>query len=364
MMATSDIALKEDPEYRKISEHFHKNFDEFSDAFARAWYKLTHRDMGPITRYLGPDVPQEELIWQDPIPAPAQPLPGDADVAALKDDLLASGLSVSDLVTTAWASAATYRHTDKRGGANGARIRLAPARDWEVNDPARLARVLGVLEGIQASFNAKGGAQISMADLIVLGGSAGLEKAIADAGLSRTVPFTPGRGDATQEQTDIETYAYLEPTHDGFRNYARSEYASPAEELLLERALLMGLTGPELTVLLAGLRVLDANTGGNQTGVLTDRKGALTNDFLVNLLDMSTRWKATDNTETMFEGVDRKTGAHKWTASRADLVIGSNSQLRAAAEVFAAKDAHGDFVDAFIAAWVKVMEADRFDLKG
>jgi len=363
-MLTTDLALRFDPAYEKISRHFFENPDAFADAFARAWFKLTHRDMGPRARYLGPEVPAEELIWQDPLPALDHALIDEKDAAELKAKILASGLSVAELVATAWASASTFRGSDKRGGANGARIRLAPQKDWEVNQPAQLAKVLGVLEEIQQDFNAAqaGGKKISLADLIVLGGNAAVEQAARKAGQDVAVPFTPGRTDASQEQTDVESFAVLEPVADGFRNYLKTTYSVPAEGLLVDRAQLLGLTAPELTVLVGGLRVLDVNAGGSQHGVLTDRPGALTTDFFVNLLDMGTAWKATSAAEDVFEGRDRVTGEVKWTGTRADLVFGSNSQLRALAEVYASDDAKGQFVTDFVAAWTKVMNADRFDL--
>ena len=363
-MLTTDLALRFDPAYEKISRHFFENPDAFADAFARAWFKLTHRDMGPRARYLGPEVPAEELIWQDPLPALDHALIDEKDAAELKAKILASGLSVAELVATAWASASTFRGSDKSGGANGARIRLAPQKDWEVNQPAQLAKVLGVLEEIQQGFNAAqaGGKKISLADLIVLGGNAAVEQAARKAGQDVAVPFTPGRTDASQEQTDVESFAVLEPVADGFRNYLKTTYSVPAEGLLVDRAQLLGLTAPELTVLVGGLRVLDVNAGGSQHGVLTDRPGALTTDFFVNLLDMGTAWKATSAAEDVFEGRDRVTGEVKWTGTRADLVFGSNSQLRALAEVYASDDAKGQFVTDFVAAWTKVMNADRFDL--
>lgn len=363
-MLTTDLALRFDPAYEKISRHFFENPDAFAEAFARAWFKLTHRDMGPRARYLGPEVPAEELIWQDPLPALDHALIDEKDAAELKAKILASGLSVAELVATAWASASTFRGSDKRGGANGARIRLAPQKDWEVNQPAQLAKVLGVLEEIQQGFNAAqaGGKKISLADLIVLGGNAAVEQAARKAGQDVAVPFTPGRTDASQEQTDVESFAVLEPVADGFRNYLKTTYSVPAEGLLVDRAQLLGLTAPELTVLVGGLRVLDVNAGGSQHGVLTDRPGALTTDFFVNLLDMGTAWKATSAAEDVFEGRDRVTGEVKWTGTRADLVFGSNSQLRALAEVYASDDAKGQFVTDFVAAWTKVMNADRFDL--
>ena len=332
-------------------------------AFARAWFKLTHRDMGPRARYLGPEVPAEELIWQDPIPAVTHPLIGDEDVAALKKEILASGLSVSDLVSTAWASASTFRGSDKRGGANGARLRLAPQKDWEVNNPAQLATVLNVLEGIGQRFNAahSGGKQISLADLIVLGGSAGIEKAAQAAGHVITVPFVPGRADASQEQTDVESFGALEPAADGFRNYTKKIHIAPAEELLVDRAQLLTLTAPEMTVLVGGMRVLNTNFDQSQHGVFTQRPESLTNDFFVNLLDIGTRWAVASESQNVFEGRDRATGELKWTATRADLIFGSNSELRAVAEVYACDDGKGKFVQDFVAAWTKVMNLDRFD---
>jgi catalase-peroxidase len=362
-MLTSDLALRFDPIYGPISKRFHDNPEEFGKAFAKAWFKLTHRDMGPIARYLGPEVPSEPLIWQDPLPAVDHELVGDADVAALKATVLASGLSVSELVATAWASASTFRGTDKRGGANGARIRLAPQNQWEANDPAQLRKVLGVLEGIQAEFNAAGGAtRISLADLIVLAGSAAVEKAAKDAGFDVEVPFTPGRTDATEEQTDADSFAVLEPTHDGFRNYLAKGHDRPTEALLVDRADLLTLTAPELTVLVGGLRVLGANTGGSTHGVFTETPGVLTNDFFVNLLDFGTTWSATDTDGETFEGRDRRTGEVKWTATRADLIFGSNSVLRAQAEVYGSDDAKEKLVTDFVKAWVKVANLDRFDL--
>ncbi|MCE8514122.1 catalase/peroxidase HPI [Ruegeria pomeroyi] len=357
MMTTADMSLRMDPEYEKISRRFHANPDEFADAFARAWFKLTHRDMGPRARYLGKEVPAEELIWQDPVPAGAQI--DAADAAALKAQILASGLSVSDMVSTAWASASTYRGSDMRGGANGARIRLAPQKDWDVNEPAKLARVLGVLEGIQAGFNS-GGKSVSMADLIVLAGCAGIEQAAKAAGHQIEVPFTSGRGDASAEQTDAESFEVMEPVMDGFRNYQARELSTSPEEMLVDRAQLLGLTAPEMTVLVAGLRVLGANHGGSSHGVLTDRPGVLSTDFLTNLLDMGTEWKPSG--KGVYEGRDRTSGAPRWTATRVDLVFGSNSQLRALAERYAQDDAEASFVADFVAAWVKVMNADRFDL--
>ncbi|MGN6278371.1 MAG: catalase/peroxidase HPI [Sphingomonas sp.] len=359
MMTTADMAMKVDPEYRKISERFRDNPNQFADAFARAWFKLTHRDMGPRVRYLGPDVPQEDLIWQDPLPkAESEPL-GDGDVADLKQRIADSGLSVAQLVKTAWASASTFRGSDKRGGANGARIRLAPQKDWEVNEPAELANVLEVYEGIKADC----GKAVSIADLIVLGGSVGIEQAAKSAGHDVTVPFTPGRVDTTDELTDAASFEPLEPKADGFRNYLSVRFSVPTEELLIDRSQLLGLSAPEMTVLVGGLRVLGANHGGSANGVLTDRPGQLTNDFFVNLLDMKTAWKERDPAgDEEFVGTDRATGEEKWTATRTDLVFGSNSQLRAISEVYAANDAKQKFAKDFVAAWVKVMNADRFDL--
>ena len=363
-MLTTDLALRMDPVYEKISRHFFENPDQFADAFARAWYKLTHRDMGPIARYLGPEVPKEELIWQDPIPAVTHKLVDDADITLLKAKVLASGLTVSELVSTAWASASTFRGSDKRGGANGARVRLAPQKDWKVNNPAQLAKVLGVLEGIQQEFNnsAAGGKKVSLADLIVLAGNAGVEQAAKNAGHDIKVPFTAGRGDASQEQTDIESFAVLEPKADGFRNYVKSKYPVSAEEMLIDKAQLLTLSAPELTVLLAGMRVLNTNFDQSNLGVFTSRPGALTNDFLVNLLDFGTMWFATSDAQDVFEGRDRKTGKVKWTATRADLIFGSNSELRALAEVYACSDSQEKFVNDFVAVWTKVMNLDRFDL--
>ena len=355
MMTTADMAMKMDPEYRKVSERFRNDPAAFADAFARAWFKLTHRDMGPHARYLGADVPGEELIWQDPIPA--GPVPSSNDIADLKAAILSSGLTVSELVKTAWASASTYRQSDHRGGANGARIRLAPQKDWEVNDPAELAKVLAKLEDIRGDRN------ISIADLIVLGGSAAIEQAAKVAGYSVSVPFTGGRGDATDKQTDAESFDVLEPKVDGFRNYLQVKYNVPTEELLIDRSQLLGLSAPEMTVLVGGLRVLGANAGGSKNGVLTNREGQLTNDFFVNLLDMGTAWKqVSDESDEEFVGSDRATGEQKWTATRTDLAFGSNSQLRAVSEVYAASDAGEKFVQDFVAAWIKVMNADRFDL--
>jgi catalase-peroxidase len=341
-----------------------ENPDQFADAFARAWFKLTHRDMGPHARYLGPEVPAEELIWQDPIPAVNHKLIDAQDIASLKGKILASGLSVSELVSTAWASASTFRGSDKRGGANGARIRLAPQKNWEVNQPSQLAKVLMTLESIQSAFNRaqSGGKKVSLADLIVLAGCAGVEQAAKNAGHEVTVPFTPGRMDASQEQTDVVSFAVLEPKADGFRNYQKTRYAVSAEELLVDKAQLLTLTAPDMTVLLGGMRVLKTNFGGSQHGVFTKRPEALTNDFFVNLLDMGTEWKAVSDARDMFEGCDRKTGEVKWTGTRVDLIFGSNSQLRALAEVYGSADAQKKFVQDFVAAWTKVMNLDRFDL--
>lgn len=363
-MLTSDLALRVDPAYEQISRRFYENPDQFADAFARAWFKLTHRDMGPKVRYLGPEVPGEDLIWQDPIPAAGHPLIDAADIADLKEKILASGLSVSQLVSTAWASASTFRGSDKRGGANGARIRLAPQKDWEANQPEQLATVLATLEGIQRAFNDAhpGGKQVSLADLIVLGGAAAVEKAAKSAGQDVAVAFTPGRNDASQEQTDIESFSVLEPVSDGFRNYQKASFTVSAEELLIDKAQLLTLTAPEMTVLVGGLRALNANHGQSQHGVFTTRPETLTNDVFVNLLDMGTVWKAATPDKEVFEGRDRATGEVKWTATRTDLVFGSNSQLRALAEVYGQNDAQGKFVRDFVAAWNKVMNADRFDL--
>ncbi|MFF4896323.1 catalase/peroxidase HPI [Streptomyces sp. NPDC001068] len=360
-MLTTDLSLRFDPIYEPISRRFHENPQEFADAFARAWYKLTHRDMGPKSLYLGPEVPAETLLWQDPLPAAEGEVIGAADVTALKARLLDSGLTVSQLVSTAWASASTFRGSDKRGGANGARIRLEPQRGWEANDPDQLAQVLRVLEGVQQEFNS-GSKKVSLADLIVLGGAAAVEKAAKDAGVDVEVPFTPGRVDATDEHTDAESFAALEPAADGFRNYLGKGNRLPAEYLLLDRANLLGLSAPELTVLVGGLRVLGANTGGSKHGVLTETPGVLTNDFFANLLDMGTEWKSTSADQTTFEGSDLATGAVKWTGTRADLVFGANSELRAVAEVYASDDAKEKFVRDFVAAWAKVADADRFDL--
>jgi catalase-peroxidase len=364
-MLTTDLSLRFDPAYEKISRRFLANPDQFADAFARAWFKLTHRDMGPRARYLGPEVPAEALIWQDPIPAVDHALIDDADIAALKAKILATGLSVSQLVSTAWASASTFRGSDKRGGANGARIRLAPQKDWEVNQPAQLAAVLETLEGIQRSFNAAqtGETRVSLADLIVLAGSAGVEQAAKHAGYTVDVPFTPGRADASQAQTDVESFAVLEPIADGFRNYVLGRYTVPAEVLLVDKAQLLTLSAPEMTVLVGGMRVLNANVGQTRHGVFTDKPEALTNDFFVNLLDMETEWTPVSDAKDVFEGRDRKTGALKWTGTRVDLVFGSNSQLRALAEVYGSADAQPKFVRDFVAAWTKVMNLDRFDLR-
>jgi catalase-peroxidase len=363
-LLTTDIALKVDPIYEKISRRFYENPDQLADAFARAWFKLTHRDMGPRSRYLGPEVPAEELIWQDPVPVVDHELIDAPDIANLKGKILASGLSISELVSTAWASASTFRGSDKRGGANGARIRLAPQKDWKVNQPAQLAKVLKALEDIQQEFNAaqSGGKKVSLADVIVLGGCAGVEKAAKNAGHEVTVPFSPGRTDASQEQTDVNSFAVLEPVADGFRNYQKTKYAVSAEELLVDRAALLTLTAPEMTVLVGGMRVLNANFGQSQHGVFTKRPETLTNDFFVNLLDMSTAWKATSEDQDVFEGRDRTTGELKWTGTRVDLIFGSNSQLRALAEVYACEDSQEKFLHDFVAVWNKVMNLDRFDL--
>jgi len=367
-MLTTDLTLRFDPEFGKISRRFLDDPQAFADAFARAWFKLTHRDMGPRARYLGPEVPKEELIWQDPIPAVNHKLIGEKEIADLKKTILASKLSVSQLVSTAWASASTFRGSDKRGGANGARIRLAPQKDWQVNQPAQLAKVLKTLEGIQANFNKKasvgkgGGKKVSLADLIVLAGCAGVEQAAKNAGISVTVPFTPGRMDASPDQTDVESFGALEPIADGFRNYVKGEFAVSAEQLLVDRAQLLTLTAPEMTVLLGGMRTLGTNVGGSKHGVFTSKPETLSNDFFVNLLDMRTEWKPVSNATDVFEGRDRKTGKVKWTGTRIDLVFGSNSQLRALAEVYASADAKEKFVKDFVAAWTKVMDLDRFDL--
>lgn len=364
-MLTTDLSLRFDPEYEKISRRFLENPDQFADAFARAWFKLTHRDMGPRARYLGPEVPEEVLIWQDPIPAIDHTLIDENDITALKAKILASGISVSQLVLTAWASASTFRGSDKRGGANGARIRLAPQKDWAVNNPAQLKKVLDMLEGIQKEFNAsqKGGKKVSLADLIVLAGCAAVEKAAKDAGYNVKVDFTPGRMDASQEQTDVDSFKYLEPAADGFRNYLKTKYTVSTEELLVDKAQLLNLSAPEMTALVGGMRAIGANWDGSKHGVFTKRPEQLTNDFFVNLLDMTTVWKATDDTNEVFEGKDRKTGELKWTATRADLIFGSNSELRALAEVYASDDAKEKFINDFAAAWAKVMDNDRFDVK-
>jgi catalase-peroxidase len=369
IMLTSDLALRFDPAYEKISRHFYENPDQFADAFARAWFKLTHRDMGPVVRYLGAEVPAEVLIWQDPIPVAEYKSIDDNDIASLKAKILSSGLSISELVSTAWASASTFRGSDKRGGANGARVRLAPQKFWQVNNPAQLSKVLDVLETIQKDFNASAaengsGKQVSMADLIVLGGSAAIEKAAHNANIKVSVPFTPGRTDASQEQTDIESFAVLEPQADGFRNYMKKKYTTSAEEMLIDKAQLLTLTAPEMTVLVGGMRVLNANFDGSQHGVFTNKSETLSNDFFVNLLDLSTTWQPTDPHQDYFEGIDRSTGAKKWTATRADLIFGSNSELRALVEAYACDDAQEQFVHDFVAAWTKVMNLDRFDLIG
>jgi catalase-peroxidase len=363
-MLTTDLALRFDSVYEKISRHFYENPDQLADAFARAWFKLTHRDMGPRSRYLGPEVPAEELIWQDPVPAVDHELINEQDIADLKGKIVASGLSISELVYTAWASASTFRGSDRRGGANGARIRLAPQKDWEVNQPPKLKKVLQTIGGIQKEFNSaqSGGKRVSLADLIVLGGCAGVEQAAKKAGHGIAVPFTPGRTDASQEQTDVESFVVLEPVADGFRNYLKTKYAVSAEELLVDRAQLLTLTAPEMTVLIGGMRVLNANFGQSQHGVFTKRPEALTNDFFVNLLDMNTTWKATSEDKDVFEGRDRATGELKWTGTRVDLIFGSNSQLRAIAEVYGCEDSQEKFLHDFITAWNKVMNLDRFDL--
>jgi catalase-peroxidase len=363
MMTTADMALRMDPELRVYAERFRDDPEYFADLYARAWFKLLHRDMGPVTRYLGPWVPEAQL-WQDPVPAVDHQLIGDSEIAALKGKILDSGLSIPQLVSTAWASAATHRSTDMRGGANGARIRLAPQKDWEINSPAELSTILQTLEQIQQDFNSSqsGGVKVSLADVIVLAGAAAVEKAAKNAGHDVTVPFTPGRTDATQEQTDVESFAVLEPKADGFRNYLRAGEKLPAEALLVDRAYMLNLTAPEMTVLVGGLRALNANFGQTKHGVFTDRPEALTNDFFVNLLDMGTEWKGASSAENVYEGTDRVTGAAKWTATAVDLVFGSNSQLRALAEVYAADDAQQKFVQDFVSAWNKVMNLDRFDL--
>ena len=364
VMSTADMSLRMDPIYEPIARHFREHPEEFADAFARAWFKLTHRDMGPRSRYLGPEVPEEELIWQDPVPAVDHKLIDEQDIADLKDKILASGLSISELVSIAWASASTFRGSDRRGGANGARIRLAPQKDWEINQPAKLKKVLQTLEGIQKEFNSaqSGGKKVSLADLIVLGGCAGVEKAARKAGHDITVPFTPGRTDASQKQTDVQSFSVLEPVADGFRNYQKTKYAISAEEMLVDRAQLLTLTAPEMTVLIGGLRVLNANYGQSQHGVFTKRPETLTNDFFVNLLDMSTTWKATSEDEDLFEGRDHATGELKWKGTHVDLTFGSNSQLRAIAEVYGCDDSQEKFIHDFVAAWNKVMNLDRFDL--
>ncbi|NER14872.1 catalase/peroxidase HPI [Leptobacterium flavescens] len=364
MMTTADMSLKLDPIFEPISRRFHENPEEFADAFARAWYKLTHRDMGPVARYLGSEVPQEELIWQDPIPAADHELINDQDIAALKSNILASGLSISQLVSTAWASASTFRGSDKRGGANGARIRLEPQRSWEANNPAQLSQVLDTLERIQKEFNdtQSGNKKVSLADLIVLAGNAAIEQAAKNAGQEVSVPFTAGRGDASQGQTDVESFAVLEPFADGFRNYEKAKYHVSTEEMLVDRAQLLTLTAPEMTVLLGGLRVLNTNFDGSKHGVFTNRSEALTNDFFVNLLDFGISWKATSEADEVFEGRDRKTGEVKWTGTRVDLIFGSNSELRALAEVYGSSDSQEKFLNHFVAAWAKVMNLDRFDL--
>lgn len=363
-MLTSDIALRVDPVYEKISRRFYENPAEFADVFARAWFKLTHRDMGPIARYLGPEVPKEELIWQDPIPAVTHPLIDAADITALKTKILASGLTVSQLVSTAWASASTFRGSDKRGGANGARIRLTPQKYWAVNNPAQLSKVLDTLENIQKAFNAAqtGGKQVSLADLIVLGGCVGIEQAAKNAGHAVTVPFSPGRADASQEQTDVASFAVLEPEADGFRNYAKARYTLSAEEMLIDKAQLLTLTAPEMTVLIGGMRVLNTNFDQSQHGVFTKHAEALSNDFFINLLDIRTTWKAASDVQDVFEGHDRTTGELRWTGTRVDLIFGSNSELRALAEVYGCTDSREKFINAFVAAWTKVMNLDRFDL--
>jgi catalase-peroxidase len=363
-MLTTDLALRVDPIYEPISRRFHENPDLFADAFARAWFKLTHRDMGPIARYLGPEVPKEELIWQDPIPAVTHPLIDAADIAALKNKILGSGLTVSQLVSTAWASASTFRGSDKRGGANGARIRLTPQKYWAVNNPAQLSKVLDILENIQKEFNTvqTGGKQVSLADLIVLGGCTGIEQAAKNAGHAVTVPFTPGRADASQEQTDVASFAVLEPEADGFRNYAKARYTVSAEEMLIDKAQLLTLTAPEMTALVGGMRVLNTNFDQSQHGVFTKHAEALSNDFFINLLDIRTTWKATSDAQDVFEGHDRATGELRWTGTRVDLIFGSNSELRALAEVYGCTDSREKFINDFVAAWTKVMNLDRFDL--
>ena len=364
MLTTADMAMRMDPIYEPISRRFHENPEEFANAFARAWFKLTHRDMGPISRYLGAEVPDEKLLWQDPLPAVTHELIGDNDITALKAKILESGLSISQLVSTAWASASTFRGSDKRGGANGARIRLAPQKDWAANQPGQLGDVLATLESIQKDFNGSqsDGKQVSLADLIVLGGCAAVEQAAKSAGHDVEVPFAPGRTDATQEQTDVHSFAVLEPTADGFRNYLRNGHSRSAEALLVDKAQLMTLTAPEMTVLVGGMRVLNANFEQSDLGVFTNQRETLTNDFFANLLDMSTEWKPSSSSENLFEGRDRETGDLKWTGSRVDLVFGWNSQLRALAEVYASDDSKEKFVNDFVAAWDKVMNLDRFEL--
>ena len=364
MMTTADMAMRMDPIYEPISRRFHRNSDQLADAFARAWYKLTHRDMGPLSRCLGPEVPSEELLWQDPIPVVDHDLIAAADIEELKAAILASGLKAADLVSTAWSSAATFRSSEKRGGANGARIRLSPQKDWESNEPIKLARVLDALEKIQTDFNGahSGGKKVSLADLIVLGGSVAVEQAAAAAGHAVAVPFTPGRADASQAQTDTDSFSVLEPMADGFRNYAKAKYTVPVEELLLDKAQLLTLTAPEMTVLVGGMRALNTNVDGADHGVLTNRPGSLTNDFFFNLLDMGTVWQPVSEAGDLFEGRDRASGKLKWTGTRVDLVLGSNSQLRARAEVYAQSDMQQTFIEDFVAAWTKVMELDRFDL--
>jgi len=356
--------LRMDPAYEEISRRFYENPDQFADAFARAWFKLTHRDMGPKNRYLGAEVPAEDLIWQDPIPAVEHDLVNEADITHLKGEISASGLTATELVSAAWASASTYRGSDMRGGANGARVRLAPQKFWEVNNPDQLAKVLDTLEGIQSAFNGaqSGTKQVSMADMIVLGGCVGIEKAAKEAGVDVNVPFTPGRGDATEEQTDVESFEWLRPKADGFRNFVKTNYSVPAEKLLVDKAQLMGLTAPEMTVLVGGMRAMNANWDGSQHGVFTDRAGQLTNDFFVNLLDYNTVWGPVDDSNTAYEGKDRASGEVKYTATRVDLVFGSNSELRAIAEIYAQSDNTEKFYKDFVAAWTKVMNADRFDL--
>jgi catalase-peroxidase len=363
-MLTTDLSMRFDPAYNLVSQRFMEHPEQFEDAFARAWFKLTHRDMGPNTRYLGPEAPKEALIWQDPIPVLNHELVNAQDLTQLKASILASGIATNEFIETAWASASTFRGSDKRGGANGARIQLEPQRNWEVNNPAQLDRVLKALKKIQADFNAKNTAKkISLADLIVLAGNTAIEEAAKKAGFAMTVPFTPGRMDATQEQTDVKSFAVLEPMADGFRNYTKTQFTLSTEELLIDKAQLLTLTAPEMTVLVGGMRSLNANYNNENNGILTNRPGTLTNDFFVNLLDMSTEWKATSDTKEVFVGRDRKTGDVKWTATRADLIFGSNSELRALAEVYASEDAKEKFVKDFIAAWTKVMNLDRFDVK-